>query len=292
MLAVIPFCASALRAQNIPTTAGTNADPSSVLSDVLNAACRANETQFANFLTSDNAAAFRALPADQRTAFVKRFSLSDQAGSPLISADTQNHIVLRCRTSAGTTEFRFGDARIKENLAFVPVDVPDGENTEFGLVRENGGWKLLSLGLVLLNVPQLSQAWAQQDMRLHEQGAIATMQTLADAINKYHRAFAQMPDTLAQLGPASKGQISLDQASLVGADLAAGDAAGYRYRFRIAPAPDGSDTRFEITAVPDVYGKTGRRSFFMDASGQIHGEDHKGSQATGDDPLLGQSEPH
>ena len=59
-------------------------------------------------------------------------------------------------------EYRFGDARTRENLSFITVSVSDGQKTEFGLVRENGGWRLLSLGLVLLNIPQLSQQWASR----------------------------------------------------------------------------------------------------------------------------------
>ena len=86
----------------------------SALSAAFVAACRANETQFANYLTADNAAAFKNLPADQRTVFLERFSLSDQTGKPLISADAQNHTVLRCIAPAGTAEFRFGDVRLHE----------------------------------------------------------------------------------------------------------------------------------------------------------------------------------
>ena len=44
------------RAQN---DTGNN-DPAAALSAAFMAACRANETQFATFLTTDNAAAFRA----------------------------------------------------------------------------------------------------------------------------------------------------------------------------------------------------------------------------------------
>src|SRR5277367_2832429 len=68
---------------------GHETDPAAALSAAFMAACRANETQFANYLTADNAAAFKNLPAEQRTAFLQRFSLSDQTGKPLISADAQ-----------------------------------------------------------------------------------------------------------------------------------------------------------------------------------------------------------
>ncbi len=282
LIALTIFPPQNVRAQN---DSGNN-DPAAALSAAFMAACRANETQFATFLTTDNAAAFRALPAEQRTAFLKRFALSDQTGKPLISSDAQNHTVLRCQTPGGTVEFRFGDARTRENLSFIPMTVPDGQSTEFGLVRENGSWRLLSLGLVLLDIPQLSKQWADEELVAREDGAIANLNTLADAIQKYRRAFGNLPTKLAELGPAPKDQISPEQASLTNAELASGKSGGYGFRYRIAPAADGNDTDFELTAVPDEYGKTGKRSFFLDTAGQIHGEDKHGSVASEDDPVV------
>lgn len=263
-----------------------NSDPSAALSAAFTAACRANETEFATYLTADNAAAFRALPSNQRTAFLKRFALSDQPGKPLISEDAQNHTVLRCESPGVTVEYRFGDARTRENLSFITVSVSDSQKTEFGLVRENGGWRLLSLGLVLLNIPQLSQQWSEQEMVDRENAIVADLNALADALQKYRRVFGNLPETLAKLGPAPKDQISPDQASLVDDQLAAGKAGGYNFRYRIAPGPDGNDTNFELYAKPDEYGKAGRRSFFMDTDGQIHGADKNGAVATSDDPIV------
>ena len=262
------------------------ADPTAALTAAFTAACRANETDFANYLTTDNAVAFRALPVAERTAFLKRFALADQPGKPLLSEDVQNHPVLRCESSGVTVEFRFGDARTRENLSFIPVAVTDGQKTEFGLVRERGGWRLLSLGLVLLDIPELSRQWAAQELTAREDAAMATLNTLSDALQKYLRVFGNLPETLAKLGPAPKDQISPDQASLVDADLAAGKSGGYDFRYRIAPGPDGNDTRFELTASPIDYGKVGVRSFFMDTDGKIHGADKHGALATSDDPIV------
>jgi hypothetical protein len=261
-------------------------DPTAALSSALVAACRGNEVQFANYLTADNAAAFRALPAEQRTALLKRLSLSDEPGKSLISSDPQNRTVLRCEGSGGTVEFRFGDARVRENLAFIPVAAVNSEQTEFGLVREGGGWRLLSLGLVLLDVPQLAKKWAEQDLEAREDAAIATLHSLADVIDTYRRAFGKLPQSLTQLGPAPKDQISPEQASLVNERLAAGSQGGYHFRYRIVSASDQNDERFELAAAPDDYSKTGQRSFFLDVSGKIHGADKHGALGTADDPLL------
>jgi hypothetical protein len=269
-------------AQNIQP----NSDPAAALSSALKAACVADQSLFASYLTADNATAFRALPADQRTAFLKRLTLSEQPGKPLMSSDAQNHTVLRCEAPDVTVEFRFGDAKTRENLSFIPVSVGDGPKTEFGMVRESGGWRLISLGLVLLNIPQLSEQWAEAAVTAKEDAAAETLTTLAEAIQKYRSAFGKLPDTLAQLGPAPKDEISPDQASLVDQQLAAGKSDGYNYRYRIAPGPDGNDTNFELTASPGQYGKDGRRSFFLDVSGQIHAADKNGGLASSDDPLM------
>ena len=164
-------------AQTNEQSSGTPAekDPAAALADVLTAACRANQTEFANYLTGDNGAAFRALPETQRSALMKRLSLADSPGRPLLSSDEHNHIVLFCRTPETSVEFRFGAARVHENLAFIPVNVVNGEEADFGMVREAGGWRLLSLGLVLFDVPQLSKEWALQDLAAHEDAVVATL---------------------------------------------------------------------------------------------------------------------
>jgi type II secretory pathway pseudopilin PulG len=263
-----------------------DSEPAAALSAALAAACRANADQFAKYLTADNAAAFRAMPEDQRAAFMKRLSLSDEAGKPLISADPQQHTVLRCQTGGGSAEYRFGDARLRENLAFVPVTVGGSQGTEFGLVRETGGWRLLSLGLLLLDIPQLSKQWVEQDFAAREDAVIQTLRGLAEAIQTYVRAWGKLPESLAELGPAPQDQISPEQASLVNEHLAAGSQRGYSYRYRIVPAPNGTDPTFELAAAPEDYGKAGRRSFFLDSKGKIHGADKHGAVATRDDPLI------
>jgi hypothetical protein len=265
---------------------GDAADPATALADTLVAACRASEPDFANHLTTANAVAFRALPATQRTELMKRLSLSDDPGKPLLSADAEKHIVLRCRAANNTVEYRFGTPRVQENLAFIPVAVVNSEQAEFGMVRESGSWRLLSLGLVLFDVPQLAKQWAVSDLQTHEDAAVADLRALAEAIQTYRRAFGKLPESLAVMGPAPKDQISPEQAALVPADMAAGKHDGYIFRYRISPDADGNDNNFELAASPEAYGKLGKRSFFVDTAGKVHGDDKRGKVATVDDPLI------
>ena len=264
---------------------GRETDPAAALTSALNAACRGNETMFANYLTADSAAAFKALPANQRTQFLERFSLSDQPGHPLISSDDKNHTVVRCVAPAGTAEFRFGDARVHENLAFIPVSAVNSQQTEFGLVRENGSWRLISLGLVMLDIPQLSKQWAAGDLEAREDAAIANLRGIADAVHTYKNAWGKLPESLDQLGPAPKDEISPQQASLVNEHLASGSSAGYKFRYRVVGAAE-SEQSFEVSAQPEAYGKTGKRSFLLDAAGKIHAADRHGDLATGEDDTI------
>ncbi|HUJ30581.1 MAG TPA: hypothetical protein VLY23_04830 [Candidatus Acidoferrum sp.] len=265
---------------------GHEPDPASALSAALAAACRANATDFANYLTADNAPAFQELPAPQRTEFMKRFATANAPGKPLLSNDPQNHIVLNCETPSETITFRFGDVRLHENLAFIPVTVVGAQKVQFGLVREGGSWRVISLGLVLLDIPELSKQWANEDMTSREDAIVTALEGLTEAIQRYQRAFGKLPGSLAELGPAPAGQISPEEASLVDKDLAAGAAGGYHFGYRVVSTADPNAPTFELTATPDGYGKTGRRSFFVDGAGRIHAADKGGAAATGDDPVL------
>src|SRR5579864_4480468 len=227
-------------------------DPVEALNNALVAACKENEADFANYLTDENAAAFQRLPADERTGMMKRFVLLDTPGRPLLANDTQGHEILRCEASDASVEFRFGAARTHENLAYIPVTLTGQNAIRFELVREDSRWKLLSLGLLLIDIPQLQKQWAAQDIENREQGAIDTLRNLAQAIDTYKQAFGKLPDSLARLGPAKDG-ISPQAAKLIDADLAAGSKNGYNFRYRVTEGAESAGAGFEIAAIPAEY---------------------------------------
>jgi type II secretory pathway pseudopilin PulG len=275
-------------------------NPEAALSEALSAACRQDAATFANFLPADNAVAYRALPGPQRTAMMKRFVLLDDPGRPLLSTSTGGHPIVRCESPGIATEMRFGEARVRENLAFVPMEIPiPGESPRsitFGLVRETGNWKLLSVGLILLDIPSMAKQWEQADLDAREDNAIANLRALASALQTYRRAYGDWPESLGLLGPAPPSGVSPQAAGLADADLAAGSKDGYTIRYHIMPPS--SDTRtedagkeetFSLAASPIEYGKGGRRSFFLDSSGILRGADKQGGVATPLDPRIGPS---
>lgn len=289
VLAEVALCAffslRTAQAQDSPASL-PNDGPAGALSDALAAACRGNQPEFAKFLTNDNATAFQTLTSEEKNDLIKRFSLTENPGKPLLSSDPQNHIVLTCDAPSASVEFRFGGARVHDNLAFIPVTVPGGQQTQFGLVRENGSWRILSLGLLLVDIPQLSKQWANQAIEDREDAIITALRGLREAVERYKTAFGQWPESLAQLGPAEPGQISPERASMVGKELASGAAGGYHFHYRTVATADPKNGTFELIATPDEYGKTGRRSFFLDGAGRMHAADKHGTDATSDDPQL------
>jgi hypothetical protein len=301
LLFCLLFLPAGLHSTSAPQTQQTAAtSPEASLSEALSAACRQDQEAFGNFLTSDNSAAYRKLTAPQRTALMKRFVLLDDPGRPLLSTSTAGHPVVRCEAPGISTEMRFGETRRGENLAFVPMEIPlPGEpsrSTTFGLVREAGKWKILSVGLILLDISSMEKQWDAADLEGREDNAVAALHKLAAALESYRRTYGKLPESLDALGPAPKEGISPEAADLVDADLASGKTEGYAIRYRIAPAggslseQEANQTaRFELAATPVEYGKDGRRSFFLDSDGVLRGGDKHGAVATSTDPRIGSS---
>jgi len=277
-----------------------NANPETALSNALSAACRQDSPAFADSLTEDNAAAFRTLPGAQRTAMMKRFALLDEPGRPLLSTSGNGQKIVRCESPGFTTEMRLGQTRVRENLAFVPMEIPitgeDPRKITVGFVREGGNWKLISLGLILLDVPAMARQWEQADLDASEDNAVADLHSVALALDTYRRAYGKLPDTLAALGPAPPNGVSPEAASLLDTDLAAGNKGGYTIRYSITPAPTNVPEEeaakaetYSLVSCPNEYGKTGRRSFFLDSSGILRGTDKQGGVAASTDPRIGPS---
>jgi hypothetical protein len=262
------------------------ATPSDTLADALAAACREQPAEFSRFLPEESAAAYRDLPLFQQQELMRRLVAVREAGKPLRSTSLEGPPVVRCTSVSETTELRLGHERVHGNLAFVPVTVPGGRTADFGLVREAGGWRLMSLGLLMLNVPELKVEWAAQEIVTRELRAVAALRQIAAAAETYRKGFGQLPETLVQLGPAPKEGISPDAANLIDAELAAGEKDNYSYRYRVFSTSRETDARYEIVATPLQYGPGGRRSFYLDSSGVMRGGDKKGEVAGPDDPRL------
>jgi hypothetical protein len=230
-----------------------------------------------------------------RVAFMKRFVLLNEAGKPAVTANPSGRPIVRCDTPAGAAEIQIGGADTRDNVAFLPVDLRDATDSSgasaiqvnMGLVRENGEWKILSLGLVLLDLPSLELEWDSAEADKNEQAALESLKEIAEAVETYRRKYTRLPDSLSSLGPPLHGPENAEAAGLLAGDLTAGMKNGYSFRYVIVGASGlGAPAKFELAATPLSYGRTGHRSFFRDAAGTLRGADRQGAVGAATDPRL------
>jgi len=287
---LIIFAATARAAQS-----QASAEPAATLRSILMAACSQDSEQFAANLTVRNAEAFGHMTSAAQATLLKRFVLLDKAGTPRAENGESGTLRVFCVTPEITTQLEIGLAEIRDNLAYLPLEVSDVADTTgdsarrvtMALVRENGHWKLLSLGLLLLDLPTLAEEWDRAEIQSNEKAAVLAMKELTAAIEKYRVTYTRLPGALAELGPPAKGQAKSEQAGFVERELASGRKNGYSFRYVIVGANNsGAPAKYELAAIPVEYGRTGTRSFFRDSSGVLHGADHRGAVGTNLDPKV------
>jgi hypothetical protein len=269
--------------------------PSAALRDVLMAACSQSQNDFEHFLTARNKESFSRMAPAARVAFMKRFVLLNQAGKPSATTNPSGRPIVRCDTPEGAAEIQIGGADTSDNLAYLPVSLRDATDTTdastiqvtMGMVRENGDWKILSLGVVLLDLPSLELEWDSAEADKNEKTAIESLKEIVEAVEAFRIKYARLPNSLSSLGPPLHGVANADAAGLLEPDLAAGMRNGYSFRYVIVGASGlGAPGKFELAATPLTYGRTGHRSYFRDASGTLRGADHKGAVGSAGDSRL------
>jgi hypothetical protein len=271
------------------------AGPGAALRDALLAACSQTQTEFARFLTARNKEAFSRMTPAARVALMKRFVLLNELGKATASANPAGRPIVRCETPAVTTEMQIGGTELRDNIAFLPLELRDTTDTTganvhqitMALVREDGEWKLLSLGVLFLDLPALEVEWDAEEMQATEHGAIEALIKIADAMEAYRRKFLRLPESLANLGPPVHEAANGEAAGLLDSDLATGLKNGYAFRYVIVGASTlGAPAKYELSTTPLQYGRTGQRSFFRDANGVLHGADRRGAIGNETDPKI------
>jgi hypothetical protein len=274
--------------------------PTTVLRDALMAACSQKDAAFSSTLTKRNAEAFARMTPAARSTLLKRFVLLDKPGEPNASGDVYTKIVVHCTTPQLTTEMQIGKAEIRENLAYVPLTVKDtadsgnidAHNVTMGMVKESGEWKLLSLGLLLLDLPSLEAEWDRAEIKSNEAAALESLKKLVAAIESYRNTYTRLPDSLGVLGPVAAGSVasskgSNDKVGLLDAALSEGRKEGYAFRYVVVGANNlGAPAKYELAAIPAEYGRGGTLSYFRDADGVLHAGDHKGTVGSASDPAI------
>jgi hypothetical protein len=269
------------------------AGPSAALRDLLRAACSQDQTEFSRFLTVRNKEAFSRMTPAARVALMKRFVLLNEPGKATPSLNPSGRPIVRCETPSVITEMQLGGVELRENLAFIPMELRDAKDASgasakqisLGLVREDGEWKLLSLGVLFLDLPGLESEWDEAEMDTTEKNALQTLNDIGSAVESYRKKYLRLPDSLASLGQPLHGAPSNEAGGFLDSDLANGIKNGYAFRYVIVGASNlGAPAKFELSATPLRYGRSGRKSFFRDSNGGLHAADRQGAVGSASDP--------
>ena len=113
--------------------------------------------------------------------------------------------------------------------------------------------------LAAIALPFMSQAlmFTKESAAAKQIGTVHTVQM------QYYAQFGRYAAQLSKLGPPTSGQPGPAGARLISAEFALGKRSGYIFQIQSSP------TGYTVTAVPEVFNRTGRRTFYSDETGVI-----------------------
>jgi type IV pilus assembly protein PilA len=138
---------------------------------------------------------------------------------------------------------------------------------------------LIVIAIILVILAVAVPNYNKYQMRARELGVIQELQTIYGAQISYYSQFGKYAASLTELGPPASGADGPQGANLVPRVLAEGSHNGFRFTVT------GSAAGFTATAVPEQFGTSGGRTFYMDQSKTIH-QNFTAEPATANSPEL------
>ncbi len=143
---------------------------------------------------------------------------------------------------------------------------PNAEAITYALADDGMGMRHelhLPKNYILMTVASVSSMTKNPPPEMNEGIAIGMLQYIASAENEYKKG-------------AGKGSYGSFQQLVDAKVLMAESFDKYGYKFEVTA----SGAAFDAVAIPKEYGKSGKRSFFVDQTGVVRGDDHGGGPAT------------
>jgi type IV pilus assembly protein PilA len=116
------------------------------------------------------------------------------------------------------------------------------------------------LVILAVAVPRIKEA----RLNAVETMVVREVQTIGQAQTQYQSQFNKFAASLAELGPPASGTAGPQAANLIPASLASGEKDGYLFGVVLTPVG------YSVNANPEVFGGTGRRTFYLDQDGIVH----------------------
>ena len=123
---------------------------------------------------------------------------------------------------------------------------------------------IVIFGAVLIRGPLFERVSPETLRSGHEQVALRELKTILSVESQYYAQFGSFPPSLASLGPPATGDPRPEAAAMISKSLASGLKGGYK--FEAHATPDG----FVVTAVPQSYGFSAQRSYYVDQTLVLH----------------------
>jgi type IV pilus assembly protein PilA len=149
--------------------------------------------------------------------------------------------------------------------------------------RRRRGFSLIELLIVIAIIMVIgtiaTSSYQKAQMQTRETAVVQELGTIFAAQTQYYGTFGKYASNLSELGPPAGGAEGPQGASLIPKALADGVKNGYRFTMT------GNGASFAVSAVPETFGSTGRRTFFMDQNRTVH-QNWTSEPATANSPEL------
>jgi type IV pilus assembly protein PilA len=128
--------------------------------------------------------------------------------------------------------------------------------------RQSRGFSLIELliviAIILIIITIAVPKYQKTQMFMKETAAIKAIQTIHQMEVQYQSQYGRYAASLVELGPPASGAATQASADLIGNDLSQGTKQGYKFTLT------GNQGGYVITAIPEVYGSSGSRTFYSD----------------------------